>query len=103
MAKYVKKQCLHNLKKKPGNSPIWNDLLKVKVIYLKGRIMIVGNGQSTDFWQDAWCGTMPLKEKFPDLFAICNTNVVSVEGMARNGWRLTFRRWLDVAKQIQYR
>ena len=46
---------------------------------------------------------MPLKEKFPDLFAICNTNVVSVEGMARNGWRLTFRRWLDVAKQIQYR
>ena len=103
MAKYVKKQCLHNLKKKPGNSPSWNDLLKVKEFYLKGRIMIVGNGQSTDFWQDAWCGTMPLKEKFPDLFAICNTNVVSVEGMARNGWRLTFRRWLDVAKQIQYR
>ena len=28
--------------------PVWNDLLKVKDLYLKGRIMIVGDGEFTD-------------------------------------------------------
>jgi hypothetical protein len=37
---------------KPSNSPIWNDLLKVKEIYLKGRVFKVGNGRQVDFWRD---------------------------------------------------
>jgi len=101
--KYMKNLCLQHLKKKPGNSPVWNDLLKVKDLYLQGRIMVVGDGQGTDFWQDAWCGAIPLKEKFPELFTICNNNSVTVEGIAQNGWRLSFRRWLDVSMQEQYR
>ena len=46
------------------NSPVWNDLLKVKRLYQQGRVMVVGDGKATDFWEDAWCGTVSLKEFF---------------------------------------
>jgi len=55
--KYIKQSttiCM--LKTKPSNFPVWNDLLKVKDLYLRGRIMIVGDGKMTDFWRDAWRG-----------------------------------------------
>jgi hypothetical protein len=26
--------------------------------------MVMGNGKATDFREDAWCGTISLKEKF---------------------------------------
>jgi hypothetical protein len=44
---------------------------------------------------DAWCGHTPLKEKFPELYNICNEQVISVAVIAQMGWRLTFRRWLS--------
>jgi len=46
------------------NSPVWNDILKVKRLYQQGRVMVVGDGKATDFWEDAWCGTVSLKEIF---------------------------------------
>jgi hypothetical protein len=33
------------LKRNVKNSPIWNDLLKVKHLYLRGRLISIGNGQ----------------------------------------------------------
>jgi hypothetical protein len=33
--------------------------------------MVVGDGNSTDFWNDAWCGSSPFYEKYPQLFDIC--------------------------------
>jgi hypothetical protein len=59
------------LQKNPRNSSFWNDWLKVKFLYLSGRTMLVGNGQDTDFWGDSWCGAVPLREKFTDLFENC--------------------------------
>lgn len=53
------------LKKSSKNSPVWNDLLKTKHIYMKGRTMMIGNGKSTSFCYDAWCEQVSLKEKFP--------------------------------------
>jgi hypothetical protein len=47
--KYVKSSCVAQLKKRQPNSPVWNDLLKVREIYLKGRAMALGNGEMTDF------------------------------------------------------
>jgi hypothetical protein len=40
---------------------------------LTGRIIKIGNGEDADFWRDAWCGGIPLKEKFSDLFEIVMT------------------------------
>uniref|UniRef100_A0A2N9IA56 Sec23/Sec24 trunk domain-containing protein n=1 Tax=Fagus sylvatica TaxID=28930 RepID=A0A2N9IA56_FAGSY len=31
---------------------------------------VVGDGRKVMFWQDLWCGDMPLKEAFPELFLI---------------------------------
>ena len=103
MKKYVKDKNIAQLKVKPVNSPVWNDLLKIKDIYLKGRVMCVGNGQFTDFLRDSWCGMISLKEKFPDLFDICNETTGSVALFANRGWNLSFRRWLDERQQESVR
>jgi len=95
--KYIKQSttiCM--LKTKPSNFPVWNDLLKVKDLYLRGRIMIVGDGKMTDL---AWIS--PLKEKFHVLFDICNEQNGSVFKMAQKNWQLSFRRWLTEDNQTQ--
>jgi len=70
---------------------------------MKNRVMVIGDGEKTDFWRDAWCGSTPLRSIFPDMFDICNEQKIKVAEVARRGWRLTFRRWLDEHKQYQLR
>jgi len=36
------------------------------------------------------CGMVPLKEKFPDLFAICNETDGSVAHFANRGWDMIY-------------
>jgi hypothetical protein len=31
---------------------------------------------------------------FPDIYNICNKQVVTVDAAAEMGWRFTFRRWM---------
>jgi hypothetical protein len=57
----------------------------------------------TDFWNDAWCGVTSLREKHLELFNICNEQKIKAAEVARKGWRLTFRRWLDEHLQNQLR
>ena len=102
--KYMKKKCVSQLCVRISNSPVWNDLLlKVWDIYVKNRIMVFGNGEMPDFWGDAWCGITPLNETFPELFAICNEQKSKVAEVAKRGWRLSLRRWLDEHLQNQLR
>jgi hypothetical protein len=77
--------------------------LKVKQLYLKGRLISIGNGQSTSFWDDPWCGVIALEEKFKDLHEICTEQSKNVVEIAERGWRLNFRRWLDERAQNQWR
>jgi hypothetical protein len=67
-AKYGVNKGITRVCMKFDDSPVWKDLLKVKHLYIKGRMMVVGNGQSTDFWKDAWCGTNSFCDRFPQLF-----------------------------------
>jgi len=101
--KYLKKAMIRMLTKNPKNSPVWNDLLKVRHIYLKGRMMRVGNGKSTSFCHDKWCGLVPLADKFRELYQINVEKKCSVEEMKRKNWRPSFRRWLHEDLQNQYR
>ncbi|RCV43121.1 hypothetical protein SETIT_9G269800v2 [Setaria italica] len=70
--KYKIEGGISHLKSNQNNSPVWSDLLKVKYPYLKGRIIKIGNGLDTDFWNDPWCGVVPLRDKFQELFDISN-------------------------------
>jgi hypothetical protein len=76
----------------------------LKGIYLSGRVVAIGSGEMADFWRDPWCGIRSLKDKFPELFEICNDDqVCSVASKAQRNWNLTFRRWLDEGLQNKLR
>jgi hypothetical protein len=47
--KYGINKSLHHIRMKNDESPILKDLLKVKHLYLKNRVMVVGDGNSTRF------------------------------------------------------
>jgi hypothetical protein len=99
--KYLKKGSLCFLKKSYKNSLVWNDLLKVKHIYLKGRSVRIGDGKNTRFWHDRWCGLVSLVDKFPSLYEISEDQECSVETMKQRRWKLKFRRWLHEDLQNQ--
>lgn len=43
-----------------------------------GRKIIIGNGVTTDFWNDKWCGDFSLYEKFNELYEICREQRITV-------------------------
>jgi hypothetical protein len=47
--KYKIQGGIARLRYSPSNSLVWNDLIKVKDLYLEGRIVEIGNGEDTNF------------------------------------------------------
>jgi hypothetical protein len=88
---------------KHDDSVVWKDLLKLKHLYTTGRIMLVGNGQSTDFWNDAWRGTSVFCDKFPQPFDICSQQQITVADAGALGWQFNFCRWMNPEIQSQWR
>ena len=68
--KYLHNDTVGSVKHRMDDSPIWRDLLKIKHIYLKGRIMKVKNGKCTSFWTDTWLCDKPLCSLSPS-YLIC--------------------------------
>jgi hypothetical protein len=57
----------------------------------------LGDGNMTELWNDAWLGTVPLKDRFPRLFSISTLKEAKVAeaGVWVNNswcWSLTWRR-----------
>jgi len=77
--KYLKHDSVCTVKHRQSDSAIWSDLLKVSDVYLQGRKMIIGNGQKTLFWKDKWLYEKSLELLFPDLFAMCLHQNITVE------------------------
>jgi hypothetical protein len=99
--KYLKDTGVYYTKHRPGDSPLWADMLQVRDNYLCGRRMQVGSGTLTSFWGDSWCSTSPLKDMFPDLYNIRNEQKTTVAGAAAMGWTFSYRRWLTPDLIIQ--
>lgn len=66
--KYKLQNWICQVKSTVNDSPCWADLMKLKQIHMGGRIMIIGNGMQTDFWNDCWCGQIALKDQFLEFF-----------------------------------
>jgi len=47
---------------------------------------VVGDGRHTLFWHDNWVGGIPLKNRFPRMFVLAETQDSTVEEMWRLGW-----------------
>lgn len=75
--KYIKDGCISQIKHRQTDSLVWSDLLKVRDLYLEGRRMRVGDGKSTDVWNDKWCGNFSLREKFQNIYDICHEQKVT--------------------------
>lgn len=65
--------------------------------------MVLGNGGKTDFRLDVCYGARSLKDKFPELYAMCTEQNIKVSDAAARSWSLSFRRWLNVTNQTQLR
>jgi len=83
--KYLYKDSIHTVSHKLHDSPIWYDLLKVKGIYLEGRIVKIENGKKTRFWEDSWLFDKPLCSLIPELFILCKQKEVSVYSVKKKG------------------
>lgn len=101
--KYMKGQCVSQIKHRPTDSPVWSDLLKVRDYYTQGRVLLIGNGKKSDFWRDKWCGNFSLCEKFKNLYEICYDRKVTVPEMGQRRWIMGFRRWLPENLQMELR
>jgi hypothetical protein len=54
---------------------LWKKIRKGWSLFCKHTSLILGNGSRTRFWDDVWCGELPLKEPFPVLYGIaCDKN-----------------------------
>jgi len=91
--KYLRNKSIYEVKHSLNVSAMWSDLLKVKDIYLQGREIKAGKGELTSFWLDSWLYDEPLSSCAPILFELCDNKNVTV-AQVRNGFNITFRRWL---------
>jgi hypothetical protein len=82
------------VKHRQTDSAIWADLLKIRDIYLQGRKVIIGNGKKTLFWKDKWLYEKSLEVLFPDLFAMCLNQNITVEQVKKDPIVVKFTRWL---------
>lgn len=75
---------------------IWYDLLNVKEIYTRGRIIKIENGRKTRFWEDSWLFDRPLCYLIPEPYILGEQKKVSVATVKNGGVQLSFRRWLPI-------
>jgi hypothetical protein len=78
-----------------AGSQFWKDLVKVRPLFKDYVKFAVGNGASTRFWLDWWCGDSTLSVAFPTLFSFCPKPEISIAELAANNWDLAFRRSLS--------
>ena len=66
----------------------WKAIRKPEHLVSSRLSFAVGNGQRMSFWKDKWCGTTPLCESFPFLFAL----VASKEVWVKDVWAVNEQR-----------
>ena len=91
--KYMQGETVSSVKHRLNNSPVWNDLLKIKPIYLMGRSLIAKNGRKTSLWLDSWLHNRPLSFSAPVLFDLCCEKNISVHSFLAKQGQLHFSRW----------
>ncbi|GAU35033.1 hypothetical protein TSUD_103560 [Trifolium subterraneum] len=78
---------------------MWQQVIRSKYGE-EGVEKVIANGINTSFWKDKWVGELPLKERFPRLYAISNKKEASVAilGGGEGGVRgnMSWRRRLFV-------
>lgn len=65
--------------------------------------IILGDGATASFWNDAWLLDQPFRSAFPDLFAVCTKRALSVkDAIADEKWCRHFKRFLPTPAIMQF-
>jgi hypothetical protein len=92
-----------------SDSPIWSDLLKIREIYLKGRMLKIGNDQFVSFCLDSWLNEVPLCQLYPILYELAFDKKCSVADINGRDWVIQFRirlqgiirdQWYELAGKL---
>ena len=93
-AKYLKGRLISSVKHIRDDSPTWTDLLKIRMVYLRGRRIHTRNGKKTLLWEDSWIIGKSICNEHPVLYDLCKNKQVTVQEMWTRNGRLNFSRWL---------
>ena len=64
---------------------------------------IVGNGQATRFWEDAWLGEVPLAATYPTLYSVVrHKNDLVADALDNSTVHIEFRRNLTGNKWVAW-
>jgi hypothetical protein len=85
---------ISTVRHKLTDSPVWIDLLKVKHIYLGGRMTTTNNGRKTLLWKDPWLSDKPIFAEAPVIFELCLEKDITVHQFLRRNGDLDLSRWL---------
>ncbi|GJS62440.1 RNA-directed DNA polymerase, eukaryota [Tanacetum coccineum] len=87
------------LKLSPFHSSIWNTIIReINILKSQGVDLIshckirVGNGMSTQFWNDTWVGDTQLRYMFPRIYALEVNKVCTVADKLQGSVALSLRR-----------
>jgi hypothetical protein len=76
-----------------NDSHLWKAILSLRDDFYKWYKKILGNGRSTSFWRNIWCGDVSLADKFPRLYDLARDKNATVEKVLHSGFQsLSFRR-----------
>jgi hypothetical protein len=92
--KYLKGKNVCTVNHRQTDSAMWTDLLKIRSIYVQGRLVKVRDGRKTLFWKDYWLHDKPPSLLFPTLFKLCEQPDISVYRVRSDPSCVTFIRWL---------
>ena len=68
---------------------LWKAIRKLGHLVTPSFDFVVGDGRKVRFWKDKWCGTTPLCESFPCLFALATFKEVWINEV----WTAAGKRW----------
>ena len=77
---------------------LWKAISKMGHLVTPSFGFVVGDGKKVRFWKDKWCGTIPLCEAFPSLYALASykeawvNEVWTAEGERGESWSPCFNR-----------
>jgi hypothetical protein len=63
----------------------------------------IGDGARTQFWFDIWAGPRPLRDRFPNLFSICDNPLISVASACNTDLGIRFRRTFSQLASEEWR
>jgi hypothetical protein len=93
--KYVKNKPIISVRKKPTDSHFWKGILSDRDKFYNYCKKSIGNGKSTSFWNNIWCGTEKLANKYSNLFEFAYDKDITVHNVISSNFQaLTFRRRL---------